>query len=153
MKQITRIPVQADSVLPQAVRLFEMLKQRGKDVALIVPDAQAAVIVKNSLGLTDKHVLNAGQTRDGVRHWLLGRSFPVFIVASLSRCEEAISKAFAGEGEFLKLLAHRQSLYEAAHIYAFTESRSELRYYRKRVTTDTQRGGRAALFGSLLGPF
>ena len=129
MKQITRIPVQADSVLPQAVRLFEMLKQRGKHAALIVPDMQTARVVSKQLSLPDGCVF--GASAPGAR-WMRGHAFETYVIAYESLCADAVHRELPEEGRFIDLLASRQAALADAHIYIFTESHG-------RVTTDTQR--------------
>jgi len=129
MTRATRIPVQADSVLIQAVRLFDELRQRGTDAAIIVPDGIAADAVKKALNLTDKHVLNAWMPRH--QHWITRHAFPVYVVADEAQCADAVHARFPGEGQFMSLLAQRQATFTGAHIYAFTKAR-------QRVTTDTR---------------
>lgn len=135
MKRVTRIPVQADSMLIQAVRLFDELRQRGTDAALIVPDAVAADAVKKALSLTDKHVLNASMPRHP--HWIIRRVFPVYVIADEAQCADAVHRIFPGEGQFIHLLASRQKTFANAHVYAFTEAKAR-HQHRHRVTTDTR---------------
>ena len=129
MKNITRIPVVPTSILVQAVRLFDELRMRGNDAAIIVPDCLAADTVKKVLNLTDKHVLDASMPR--LHHWMTRRAFPVYVIADEVKCAAEVHQKFAGEGRFIHLLAQRQATFPKAHIYSFTEAR-------KRVTTDTQ---------------
>lgn len=129
MKKITRIPVWPDSVLVQASHLFDELRQRGTDAAIIVPDAVAADAVKKALSLTDKHVLDASMPRHP--HWITRRAFPVYVIADEAQCADAVHRRFPGEGQFIHLLAQRQTTFPGAHIYAFTPARA-------RVTTDTR---------------
>lgn len=135
MKKATRIPVQAGSVLIQAVRLFDELRQRGTDAAIVVPDGIAAEAVKKALSLTDQHVLNASMPR--YQHWTTRRAFPVYVVADEAQCADAIHHRFPGEGQFMNLLAQRQATFPGAQIYAFTEARPR-QSNRTRVTTDTR---------------
>lgn len=129
MKRVTRIPVQTDSQTLQAANFFDALRQRGKLAALIVPDMYTAQMIRKALALSDKCVFAA--TEPGAR-WILGRAFEVYVIANETLCAEAVHRELPGEGEFIHLLAARQSPFPDAHIYAFTEAR-------QRVTTDTQR--------------
>lgn len=128
MKRVTRIPVQNDSQTLQAANFFDALRQRGKLTALIVPDMYTAQMIRKALALSDKCVFAATEPR----RWILGRAFEVYVIANETLCAEAVHRELPGEGEFIHLLAARQSPFPDAQIYAFTEAR-------QRVTTDTQR--------------
>lgn len=135
MNQVTRIPVQAYSILIQAALFFDELRQRGTDAAIVVPDAFTAETVKKALGLTNKHVFNARAPRKN--HWILRNAFPAYVVVNEAQCAEAFNWKFPGEGQFIDLLANRQATFPGAQIYAFTEARPR-RSNRARVTTDTR---------------
>lgn len=136
MKHLTRIPVKPESVLLQAANLFDALRQCGKNAALIVPDMWTVEMIRERLSLPDGCVFAA--TAPGTR-WLSGRAFEVYVIANETLCADAVHREQPGEGQFIHLLAHRQSTFPDAHIYAFTESR-------ERVTTDTQQTVRLPMF-------
>lgn len=134
MKKTTRIPVQADSLLIQAVHLFDELCRRGTDAALIVPDVFTATQINLSLSVRDKRVFGAN---DKGARWMFGRAFAVYVIANESLCADAVHRELPGEGQFIHLLASRQTTFADAHIYAFTEAKARHRH-RDCVTTDTR---------------
>lgn len=121
MKNVTRIPVQADSLTLQAANFFDTLRQRGKHAALIVPDMYTAGMTRTALSLPDGCVFAA--TEPGAR-WMRGRAFEVYVIANESLCAAAVHRELPGEGEFIHLLAQRQATFPVAHIYAFTEAKA-----------------------------
>lgn len=143
MIRLTRIPVQASDILTQAANLFDTLRQRGKNAALITPDAYTADMIRKMLSLPEGCVFSA--TAPGAR-WMRGRQFEAYVIANESLCADAVHRELPCEGQFIQLLASRQATFTDACIYAFTEARAR-HQHRDRVTTDTQQAP-----PSVLGP-